>query len=340
MINIKNEFIRDVLPKIGSDAFSVFMAIASHAGRGTVVWPGTERLRNMCTVEKAGEIGPMPEKRFYKAVKKLIEFNLAARFQERKGNGDFGKRKFKIMSDLVGVTMWGEHEFEGDDLQLLGESPRLVKNGLAPNDQTEELPKEEHNVQIKDVALQSDFVFFWNLFGNKKNKKKAQSAFNRLSKAKKKLCIEAIVDYKKYLDHTGIAQMHPTTWINGERWNDDFEVKQKGANTDQALNAHLLSEENEAAYNRYIQYVIEEMPALWKSNCKILSKSEWLEMQQGTCFKNLFIHLTPRKQADIRRKLHHIFNDLGYERNKYSRIYDAIKEEYSCHINDKKRLVA
>lgn len=38
------------------------------------------------------------------------------------------------MSDLVGVIMWGEYEFEGDDLWLDEEKLCLVKNGLVLND--------------------------------------------------------------------------------------------------------------------------------------------------------------------------------------------------------------
>lgn len=80
MINIKNEFIWDVLFKIGLDVFSVFMVIVFYVGRGIVVWFGIEWLRNMCIVEKVGEVGLMFEKWFYKVVKKLIEFNFVVRF--------------------------------------------------------------------------------------------------------------------------------------------------------------------------------------------------------------------------------------------------------------------
>jgi len=270
----------------------------------------------------------------------LIREGLAERYQERKKNGDFGLRKFKISSDLLGVTMFGDHEFEMDC------GARLVENGVAPNgvainDQTEELPKREDIVQKKGFA-QEMFDTFWESFANKKNKKKARTAFNRLSKAKMSLCVDRIPEYKKYLELTGVIQMHPTTWINGERWEDDFTVQERnmGANTNEALNDKLLPEPLSSDYQKYIAYVIDTFPALWKSKCQALSKAQWYELTQTEVFPNLCIAVTARKAKDIRAKMHHLFNDNNFERAKYSTIYEAIKDEYRRHINHQKTLIA
>ena len=89
----------------------------------------------------------MPTKRMYAAIKVLIDFGLAERFQQRKPNGDFGRRKFKIGSDLVGVTMFGDQEFFMDEDSRLVENGKAINgeapNGLAINNQTKELPKPE-----------------------------------------------------------------------------------------------------------------------------------------------------------------------------------------------------
>lgn len=348
MITFKHEFIRDVLPMIGSDAFTVFTAIASHAGRGKVVWPGIDRLRNICTVETKGKLKKMPEKRIYKAINVLISNGLAERFQERKNNGDFGLRKFKICSDLVGVTFFGEHEF------VLEENSRLVKNGEARNgeainDQTEELPKKEGNDQIKDVDpvtpdWEERFCVFWDRFSRKIGKKKARTAFKNLTKSKQLACMdeETINQYDQYLAITGYDKCHPTSWINGERWDDDFTVQEKatGANTDEALNDKLLPEPLNTEYQRYIAYIIDTFPALWKSKCQVLSKSQWYELTQTEVFPGLRIAMTNRKAKDIRAKMHHLFNENNFERAKYGTIYDAIITEYRRHINHEKTLIA
>lgn len=142
------------MPTIGADAYTVFSAIISHAGKSDVVWPGIERLKKMCTVMRNGKIVPMPEKRLYAAITVLLEKGLAERFQERKENGDFGRRKFRIGHDLVGVTQFGDKEFFEGDSRLVENGEALngeAINGLAQNDQTEEIPKREELPKIEEL---------------------------------------------------------------------------------------------------------------------------------------------------------------------------------------------
>jgi len=77
-----------------------------------------------------------------------------------------------------------------------------------------------------DIAPLISFEEFWNRYANKKGKKRAKTAFNRLSNKNKKLALEKIKDYDRYLSaNTWLQKMLPITWINGERWNDDFTIK-------------------------------------------------------------------------------------------------------------------
>lgn len=64
-----------------------------------------------------------------------------------------------------------------------------------------------------------NFSTFWALYRVKKGKKKAEIAFNRLSNKKQ---LQAIEDIKtRFKDVEGRFIPHPTTYINGERWNDE-----------------------------------------------------------------------------------------------------------------------
>ena len=205
--------------------------------------------------------------------------------------------------------------------------------------------KEKETIIYKDQNAHFDqdmFLTFWEVFGNKVGKKRAATAFKRLTKKNKKLCIDKIPEYKKYLKTTGISQMHPTTWINGERWNDDFSPPQKytGANTDDALNDQQLTKELERQYQVYISHVIDKFPALWKSKCKVFSKSEWYKLTQTHIFPNLRIALTDRRARHIRGALHALLNEKAYERAKYTSLFDAVKDEYQRHINREKTMVA
>jgi len=62
---------------------------------------------------------------------------------------------------------------------------------------------------------------FWQGYPRKEAKKKAEKAFKRLSKKKQ---LAAIEDSKKRYVGTGRHKCHmllPTSYLNGERWEDD-----------------------------------------------------------------------------------------------------------------------
>lgn len=85
--------------------------------------------------------------------------------------------------------------------------------------------------------VEVSFDQFWNAGMRKVNKKKALSAYKSQFKANKKnldkvnpelhFANHLIMDIKKRLDlgQLGFAEMHPTTYLNGERWNDDYPEK-------------------------------------------------------------------------------------------------------------------
>lgn len=63
------------------------------------------------------------------------------------------------------------------------------------------------------------FTLFWDLYPRKENKKKTHAAWKRLSKASK---IKAIEDVKtRYIGVDKCYIPMATTYINGERWEDE-----------------------------------------------------------------------------------------------------------------------
>lgn len=88
---------------------------------------------------------------------------------------------------------------------------------------------EEGNNEIKKTL--SRFEEFWKTYPNKKNKKKAEEKFHRLEKSNPSVVEEifsALVWQKETEDWQkdgGKYIPHPTTYLNGERWNDSPEVE-------------------------------------------------------------------------------------------------------------------
>ena len=97
--------------------------------------------------------------------------------------------------------------------------------------QSESESESEHAQASAQVNAQDAFAQFWNAYPNHKDKKRAESAF---AKAIRKVDLETMlsaIDAQKRTDgwikENGRFIPMPSTWLNGERWNDDAKPAQK-----------------------------------------------------------------------------------------------------------------
>ena len=91
-------------------------------------------------------------------------------------------------------------------------------------------PRGISSTPIKDGWVEAEQLFddFWHSGIRKVNKKKAKALFSNLLKKPRELSkldftYRLIQDIKTRLasNQLGFAEMHPTTYLNGERWNDE-----------------------------------------------------------------------------------------------------------------------
>lgn len=325
MINIHHNLIREDLKTIGSDGLTVLLVIASFIGKDRSAFPKFQTVKTMCGLSK---------ERTYKAIATLQNTGYLERSQENIA-GEWGKVTYRIATDKLGIWInANEFELQEEDNRLPENRNTEMRNPEKQHtrsiDQEGSIGEDKENVQ-NDV-LPAPFENFWEQFGYKKNRKKAQSAFNRLTKANQKMCVEMIPAYLAYIAATNTPQMHPTTWINGERWNDDFTIPAGGkkvVNSDAALNDCELPKELQPLYAAYISGMIEKFPALWKSECRVLSASEWLQFQQPdhlTAAQR--VHMTLQQASKYRAFAHKFLNERNFDRVKYTRVYDYIIEAY------------
>lgn len=93
-----------------------------------------------------------------------------------------------------------------------------------------------NNITSTDVdEIDSCFERFWFSGIKKVNKKKAKLSFVKIIKREKDRLIftlKLIEDVKTriQLNQLGFSEMHPTTYLNGERWNDDYPKEHKHNN--------------------------------------------------------------------------------------------------------------
>jgi len=88
-------------------------------------------------------------------------------------------------------------------------------------------PNSNSNSKSKYMGV-LDFENFWNLYPNKKNKKKAMTIFLKLKKSLLPEILKALEAQKQsedWLKDGGQYVPHPTTWLNGEQWKDEIKLK-------------------------------------------------------------------------------------------------------------------
>lgn len=85
--------------------------------------------------------------------------------------------------------------------------------------------KSKSFTKIFDVELSpADLSFnaMWNLYDYKESRKDAETQFNKLKEADIIKCFVQIPKYKKKIALTGIAQALLATWLNKQRFNDEY----------------------------------------------------------------------------------------------------------------------
>lgn len=88
-------------------------------------------------------------------------------------------------------------------------------------------------MQIDPRRKNAEFEEFWNLYGKKVKKPKAEESFKKALKTKDTTFQSIMNGAKKYNEYLNVAtwcpKAHPTSWLNEGRWNDDYEdlIKQE-----------------------------------------------------------------------------------------------------------------
>lgn len=76
--------------------------------------------------------------------------------------------------------------------------------------------------EIEKSPANLSFDALWQLYGYKESRKDAEKFFNKLSEADKIKCFIQVPKYKKKITISGIAQALLATWLNKQRYNDEY----------------------------------------------------------------------------------------------------------------------
>lgn len=94
------------------------------------------------------------------------------------------------------------------------------------------------------------FDIFWNNYPNKIGKAEAQKKFNKLSDTNKQLAIESAKAYSNYSEFEGYKHCHATTFINQQRYLEDYSQLQKTVKTEPEEPKSIYRDANEVYRER------------------------------------------------------------------------------------------
>ena len=154
---------------------------------------------------------------------------------------------------LIRITNWkshqridkptpSRHKFKKAILEDYGRDTRVLPEDYTPRQQKERQQKtKEKKETVQDKTLEL-FTEFYELYKRKQDKKRAYTAFKNLTRANQILCIEGVKNYNKWIELNTIEKNMiklPTTYINGEHWNDELDTvaKDKPAKVEYKLDA-------------------------------------------------------------------------------------------------------
>jgi len=154
---------------------------------------------------------------------------------------------------LIRITNWkshqridkptpSRHKFKKAILEEYGKDTRVFPDDYTPKERKGRQRKtKEKKETVQDKTLEL-FTEFYELYKRKQDKKRAYTAFKNLTRANQILCIEGVNNYNKWIELNSIEKNMiklPTTYINGEHWNDELDTvaKDKPAKVEYKLDA-------------------------------------------------------------------------------------------------------
>lgn len=170
------------------------------------------------TIESLQEATSLNEYSQRKAIRALIEYGLI--FQEVRGVP--AKRYFKINFTNQFFNIYGTIPLKSEELDV----QNLKGNNIIPNNANKSVNKKEESPE--KIA---DFDVFWNSYPRKVEKAKSRKIWEKIKPdddlLKKMLgSLEVAKESIEWTKDNGQFIPYPTTWLNGERWEDEYTSKE------------------------------------------------------------------------------------------------------------------
>jgi hypothetical protein len=168
-------------------------------------------------------------------------------------------------------------------------------------------------------------------FENKYDKQILNEFFNHYSAAISVGSVKMLFEKLRYGKNTAFdTAARLRTWQSkSKQFKKEREVRSSFSEVNEPASARINDRTLEGniadKYNKYLSWVASKYPALARSNCKILSKDEFFDLQTDRTWKARKQRVSDSQLVQIFEKSHIELNEKGYERNKFGSSFEHIK---------------
>lgn len=212
---VDNDYLNGFAKIVGPIGTSLYLALCRHADAEQKCFPSQELL--------AEELG-ISERTVRKYIKTLQDHKIIYVERDKNKDGQWERNLYYLLDK----SEWVKPEESGAS----GVGQRNLMSKPEANDdknQRHEVPTKDtkyKNTKKKNTNKLYRFDDFWEVYPRKVNKKKAQQKWEKLEK-NDELVDKIISDVRKRLEFKEWKKEeisyipHPTTYLNGERWEDE-----------------------------------------------------------------------------------------------------------------------
>lgn len=204
---------------IGPTDRLILLSLADHANDEGVCYPSVARL-----VRRTG----LSERAVQTAIRRLEE---AGRLKIERGSGPKGCNVFTVCTPAADAPPQQMHPAADAPTprSSCGEPPQE----LHPNRQEPSGNRQKTDHPSDDPSFDApNFSEFWNRWPLRKvGKQKARTAFQRLSIKNRRAATQNVKDWGRRwrAAYPNASDMHPSTYLNGRRWEDEIDTSRSSA---------------------------------------------------------------------------------------------------------------
>jgi hypothetical protein len=237
-LEIDFRFVDELLSALSGSELKVILVLARYRNSDGKAWPSRD------TILKKSGLG---KDAFYQAVNSLIKKEIIVSRQIKTTSGRFAKVVYSLWVPFVktyvdisdqpipdidtvsGFSVCGS-SVSGKDLTEVSNSKELLSSATPPSSTSPS--KKSKKEKIDDIY---SFAEFWDDYGYKKGRKKAESAYYRLTLKEVRLVKERL---QAYLETTVLSDSEQngewrprralaSTYLNSKRFEDEIDTKEK-----------------------------------------------------------------------------------------------------------------